>query len=160
VWVVKAFVRKGKRVDFPGQWQQLCESVGFETVHIHRAWLVEDRGSQYDLFGKVQENKVERKSFFRRLHEFHASAKMYWEQHVTDRNTRAKYMWNAHRELWESYHIELAENKKQHQLPPTPPTRSKIMTSARVSVYKDGGEPWMDIPTRIDFEVVLCQRKP
>jgi len=32
IWVTKAFVRDGKRVDFPGQWRDLGEAVGFETV--------------------------------------------------------------------------------------------------------------------------------
>lgn len=69
VWVVKSFVRKKKIVDFPDQWRQLCESVGFRTVHIHRAWLVEHKGAQYDLFGELHEKTIKRSSFFRRLHE-------------------------------------------------------------------------------------------
>jgi tRNA G10 N-methylase Trm11 len=68
VWVVKAFVRKGKIVDFPGQWRQLCEAVGFVTRHEHRALLVEER-EQETLWGGRETRKKERKSFFRRLHE-------------------------------------------------------------------------------------------
>lgn len=69
IWVLKAFVRNKAIVDFPGQWQQLGEACGFETVEIIRAWLVEDRGAQWDLFGELHEKTVERKSFFRRLYE-------------------------------------------------------------------------------------------
>lgn len=69
IWVVKRFVRDKEIIDFPGQWQHLCEAVGFRVVHHHRAWLVEDRGTQYGLFGGKHEKTVARKSFFRRLYE-------------------------------------------------------------------------------------------
>lgn len=68
IWVTKSFVRKGERVDFPGQWRQLCEAVGFETLHEHRAHLVEERGAQYTLDGELEQRQVKRMSFFRRLH--------------------------------------------------------------------------------------------
>jgi 16S rRNA G966 N2-methylase RsmD len=68
IWVLKSFVRRGKIVDFPGQWQTLCESVGFITLHEHRAMLVEE--TEHDtLFNGKEITKKERKSFFRRLHE-------------------------------------------------------------------------------------------
>jgi len=76
---VKSFVRKKKRVDFPGQWRRLCESVGFVTVHQHRAWLVEDRGAQYGLDGALNRRQVERKSFFRRLAERKGSPRIDFE---------------------------------------------------------------------------------
>lgn len=79
VWVVKDFVRDKKRVDFTGQWAQMCESMGFVLLHHHRAWLVEDRGSQRDLWGQVHTNTVERKSFFRRLAEKNGSPRIDWE---------------------------------------------------------------------------------
>ena len=79
VWVVKSFVRNKKRVNFPKQWMELCEACGFEAVHWHCAHLVEDRGSQFDLFGELHENKVERKSFFRRLAERKGSPRIDWE---------------------------------------------------------------------------------
>lgn len=79
VWVVKAYVKNKELVDFPGQWRQLCEAVGFVTLHEHRAWLVEDRGSQHDLTGRFVEKKAERKSFFRRLAERKGSPKIDWE---------------------------------------------------------------------------------
>lgn len=69
VWVVKGFVRSGQIVDFPGQWQALCEACGFETVEIVRAWLVKDKGTQFDLEGNGVKRTVKRASFFRRLHE-------------------------------------------------------------------------------------------
>lgn len=91
VWVVKDYVKGGKIVPFAAQWQALCEACGFETVHIHRAWLVKRNGTQetmangYDTSasmtnllgedvakeGAALANKsldVERYSFFRRLH--------------------------------------------------------------------------------------------
>ena len=69
IWVLKAFVRNKAIVDFPGQWEALCNSCGFETVEVIRAYLVEDRGAQFALNGDLVEKKVARKSFFRRLHE-------------------------------------------------------------------------------------------
>jgi len=68
IWVLKAFVRDKAIVDFPGQWRALCESCGFETVEVIRAWLVEDRGAQFALGGELVEKEVRRESFFRRLH--------------------------------------------------------------------------------------------
>jgi len=69
IFVVKSFVRNGAIVDFPDQWRRLCESVGFVTLHEHRAWLVEDRGIQLAMDGNHKRKRTERKSFFRRLHE-------------------------------------------------------------------------------------------
>jgi hypothetical protein len=66
IWVVKGFIRNKKYVDFPDQWRQLGEACGFETLEWIRAWLVEDRGTQYGLFGGQQTKTVQRKSFFRR----------------------------------------------------------------------------------------------
>ena len=69
IWVLKAFVRNKAIVDFPGQWETLCESCGFETMEVIRAWLIEDRGAQFALNGDLVKKRVARKSFFRRLHE-------------------------------------------------------------------------------------------
>lgn len=66
IWVLKGFVRKGKYVDFPDQWRQLCEACGFRTLHIHRAWLVEHKGEQLTLDGGADVIKTEKKSLFRR----------------------------------------------------------------------------------------------
>lgn len=73
VWVVKAFCRSGEVVDFPGQWRQLCESVGFVTLHRHNALLTEDRGAQWgwngELEPELERRSVKRSSFFRKLYE-------------------------------------------------------------------------------------------
>ena len=68
-WIVKRFVRDKQIVDFPDQWRQMCEAAGFETVEWIRAWVVEEHGTQMEMFGNHQDRKVERKSFFRRLYE-------------------------------------------------------------------------------------------
>lgn len=68
-WIVKAYVRDGQIVDFPGQWRRLCEHVGFTTLHEHHALLTESHGIQGDLFGEDTEHRVKKISFFRRLHE-------------------------------------------------------------------------------------------
>lgn len=79
VWVLKSFVRKGQRVDFPGQWRALCEACGFETLEYVRAWLVEDNGTQGALLGEGKRLKTERKSFFRRLAESKGSPSIDYE---------------------------------------------------------------------------------
>jgi len=79
VWVVKAFVRDGQIVDFPGQWQALCESCGFVTLHEHHAMLTEERGTQIGLDGNHNTKRVERKSFFRRLAESKGSPRIDYE---------------------------------------------------------------------------------
>ena len=78
-WVVKDFVRDGQRVEFSDQWRQLCEAVGFTTLHCHRAWVVEHHGTQKGLDGPDKEHRVERKSFFRRLAEKKGSPRIDWE---------------------------------------------------------------------------------
>jgi hypothetical protein len=75
VFVLKAFVRDKKIVDFPGQWAQLCEAVGFRLLHHHRASLVEHSGTQGG-FDRDKEIRVERKSFFRRLAEAKGSPRI------------------------------------------------------------------------------------
>lgn len=98
VFVVKAYVRDGAIVDFPGQWRTLCESLGLVTLHEHHALLVEDHGTQHDLLqpdtpdrkptstlddmlkplvststyavtNQAKRRQTKRVSFFRRLHE-------------------------------------------------------------------------------------------
>ncbi len=75
-WVVKGFVRKGQYVDFPAQWRQLCEAVGFVTLHEHHAMLTEDRGTQGNTDGEFRTKTVEWKSFFRHLAEQKGSPKI------------------------------------------------------------------------------------
>ncbi|KKM26953.1 hypothetical protein LCGC14_1579580 [marine sediment metagenome] len=78
IFVCKDFVRKGKRVPFSDDWQRLCESVGFKTIHRHKAMLVKEDVKD-DLFGGKIVKKTERKSFFRRLAEAKGSPKIDWE---------------------------------------------------------------------------------
>lgn len=67
-WVVKAFVRDGVVVDFPGDWCKLLESQGFVvTTRIH-AMLVKHE-TQPGLFGEDVTKTTKRASFFRRLYE-------------------------------------------------------------------------------------------
>ncbi|MBE3035723.1 MAG: hypothetical protein IMZ70_01365 [Candidatus Atribacteria bacterium] len=77
IWVVKAFVRKGKLVDFPGDWQRLCEAQGFQTVCVHHAMLVKET-THNGLFEDITVKK-ERKSFFRRLAESKGSPAIDYE---------------------------------------------------------------------------------
>jgi len=78
IWVVKSFVRNKKIVDFPGDWQGLCEAVGFKTVCIHHAMLVKETKHK-TLFGDIEVKRKERKSFFRRLAESHGSPRIDFE---------------------------------------------------------------------------------
>lgn len=68
-WVTKRYVKNNQMVEFSQQWARLCESVGFETTDWIKAWMVEDRGTQISLLnGDHIQKRVERYSFFRRLH--------------------------------------------------------------------------------------------
>lgn len=78
IFVCKRFVRKGQIVEFPEQWAQLCEAVGFERVCWHRAWLVESQTHE-NIFGDTITTTKERKSFFRRLAEQKGSPRIDWE---------------------------------------------------------------------------------
>lgn len=78
VFVVKAFVRDKKIVDFPAQWAQLCEAVGFKLLHDHHALLTEHYGTQGGFDGD-KTLRVERKSFFRRLAESKGSPRIDYE---------------------------------------------------------------------------------
>ena len=79
IWVTKRYVRDGKIVDFSADWVRLCESVGFELLHWHKAMLVEHHGEQHDLFSEPKKISTERKSFFRRLAEKKNSPRIDWE---------------------------------------------------------------------------------
>jgi hypothetical protein len=78
-WVVKGFVKNKQYVDFPDQWRQLCEAVGFVTVHEHRALLVNVKGTSRTLDGEDVIHKTESKSFFRRLAEKKGSPRIDYE---------------------------------------------------------------------------------
>ena len=79
VWVVKDFVKNKQRVPFCNQWRELCESVGFITIHEHHASLVKHRGTSHTLFGGEVEHVTSSKSFFRRLAEKKGSPPIDWE---------------------------------------------------------------------------------
>lgn len=79
VFVVKAFVRNKQIVDFPAQWAQLCEAVGFKLLHDHHALLTEEYGTQTTFHGEDKTLTIARKSFFRRLAESKGSPRIDWE---------------------------------------------------------------------------------
>lgn len=79
VWVVKDYVKNKKVVPFCDQWRQLCEAVGFVTLHEHRAMLVHHKGTSHTLEGGTVEHKTESKSFFRRLAESKGSPRIDYE---------------------------------------------------------------------------------
>lgn len=68
IFVTKRFVRDKAIVEFSQQWADLCQSCGFELIEWIKAWLVEERGTQYGLTGEAHTKIVKRFSFFRRLH--------------------------------------------------------------------------------------------
>jgi hypothetical protein len=79
LFVTKAYVRGGQLVDFPGQWAQLCQAVGFQWLHEHHALLTTDHGTELGLFGGETRRVTARKSFFRRLAEAKGSPPIDWE---------------------------------------------------------------------------------
>lgn len=79
VWVCKDFVRNKERVPFSDQWRQLCEAVGFVTLHEHHALLVHKKGTSLTLGGDLIEHRTEHKSFFRRVAENNGSPRIDWE---------------------------------------------------------------------------------
>ena len=153
IWVLKAFVRNKKIVDFPSQWESLCNSCGFETMEIIRAWLVEDRGAQFALDGDLVKKKMERKSFFRRLYERKARAARFWLSVL--RSEQAAYLWQAHAQLWHEYKTKMGSPKPSN----VRPTRARIISAAYSMAYKDAGEPDVETDTQIDYEIVLVTKK-
>ncbi len=75
IFVTKDFVRNKKRVPFSKDYLRLCESVGFELVHWHKATLVKETTHE-TLFGHTETKRKERKSFFRRLAESKGSPRI------------------------------------------------------------------------------------
>ena len=59
VWVCGDFVRDGKRVRFSRQWLNLCMRFGFTPVEWIRAWKVDRKGVQLDLWGNGHEQTKE-----------------------------------------------------------------------------------------------------
>ena len=67
--MTKRYVRAGAIVDFTADWIRLCESVGWRLLHHHRAMLVDEYGTQTQLFdAQDTQHQTVRASFFRRLH--------------------------------------------------------------------------------------------
>jgi hypothetical protein len=150
VWVLKAFVKDKAIVDFPGQWQAMCEAAGFQTIHVHKAWLVEDRGVQYDLMGNSTHKKTERKSFFRRNNENKAKAAVYWDE--IDRDAQAYFLRQAHAQKWDAFYNATRKVK--------PPKSGLIRKHAQMLAWKAAGKPDRAIDISIDYEIVLCMVKP
>ena len=141
IWVVKDFLRNGRRVEFCEQWCLLCETVGFKTTCTHRAMLVTEITGQQTLAGKIEKKVIKRASFFRKLSEKSAKAKVFFESLGEDEKkswiekTRAKF----------------------HNL-----SESRILQRARLEAYKAHGEPEPkeQLDVVIDWEIVLCMVKP
>lgn len=85
IWVCKDFVRNKERVPFCDMWRILCESVGFETVEINRAMLVNVKGVRVSLDLEEENITVARKGFFRRLAEKKGSPPIDWEEVIVMR---------------------------------------------------------------------------
>jgi DNA modification methylase len=79
IWVLKDYVKDGKIVPFSSNWQKLCEFVGFETLHIHRAMQVETVSTSHTLDGEKIEKTKSRLSFFRKLCEARGSPEIHNE---------------------------------------------------------------------------------
>ena len=168
IWVVKGYIKGGKYVDFPGQWQALCEACGFETVHIHRAMLVKENGAQGNMFGPNKKNKIQRKSFFRILFETKQKGARHWL--TLSRADKAAVLWQAKNETWRDYWISLTlfklsdEDKEKAGIgldmaAPIRPTRKEILGHAKMVAWVRDGKIDYEIETSIDFETVLCTRK-
>jgi len=79
IFVVKDYVKDFSVVPFSDRWAKLCEAAGFELVHWHRAWVVEDLGTQFTLENGAETLTRERKSFFRRMTEKKGGPRIDWE---------------------------------------------------------------------------------
>lgn len=78
-WVVKDYVKNKQVVPFCDQWRQLCEAVGFVTLHEHHANLVRNVRHQHTLEGGLLTLQSESKSFFRRIAEKKGSPRIDYE---------------------------------------------------------------------------------
>ena len=140
IWVVKGFIRKGRIVDFPGDWRRLCESVGFQTLHEHHAMLFKEERFTA-LWGEELIDRTDRNSFFRTLCNNKAGWRAYWEIVPVDEQT-----------YWLTTALtQLPSNKPGHI----------VLVKAQGLAFKDTAEriyDWNE-DVRIDYEVVLCQQK-
>lgn len=167
VWVVKDYVKNKQRVPFCQQWQQMCEAVGFVTLHEHHALLVRHQEvTKTDMFtGEVTSEAKSSKSFFRRIAEKRSAHLNYWL--TLSKRKQSDYLERAKRELEDAYNSLSEEElkltrKNTKELLHTPPTDRKILDRARSLAFERSGQQVADHnqDTRIDFEVVLCMEKP
>lgn len=156
VWVVKGFIKNKQYVDFPLQWQMLCEAAGFVTVHIHHALLTNHRGKSYTLEGGSVEHKTEAKSFFRRNGEQKARAAKWWETSGLTRECKADWLYAAHDLKWRQYHQDLEKNPGRAI---KKPKAFIVLGKAQSMAYEAAGSPDIQIETSIDYETVLCMVK-
>ena len=141
IWVVKDFVRAKKRVDFTGDWRKLCEAAGFTTLHEHHAMLYKEHRFR-SIWGEEIIRRTNRASFFRTLANNKAGWAAYWE--IVPEDERQEWFATAKEQL--------PPGKRQHI----------ILGKAQELAFKDTAErieTWNE-HVRIDFEVVLCMRKP
>jgi tRNA G10 N-methylase Trm11 len=68
-WVVKDFSRNRQIVPLSDMWEQLCQSVGFTTLAVVRAWLINPAPVQRAFFGGDVDFTTSRKTFWRRVYE-------------------------------------------------------------------------------------------
>ena len=140
VVVVKSYIKAGRRVPLPMQTLKLLIHLGFEPLERIKAMLVKEEVSA-GLFGEIRKVK-ERKSFFRRNHEFKQAAKEYWP--TIPRDEQAKYLWNnRHKSKKRTRVIEIAQ-------------------CAALNSYRKEGNTIGHLAkkNRIDFEEVLIAQKP
>lgn len=78
-WVVKDFVRKGKRVPFCDDCCTLLEQAGFTVFERWRCWMI-SKATQTDMFTGETKPAREFKGFFRRLAEAKGSPRIDWEE--------------------------------------------------------------------------------
>lgn len=139
IWVVKDFLRNGRRVEFCEQWRLLCEKVGFKTICIHRAMLTTEIYGQHTIYGDIEKKTRKRSSFFRNLAEINAKAKIYWENVSNDEKKK-----------WvERVRTKLSKRDENY-----------ILQRARLEAYKAAGSPDIELDSIIDWEIVLCMVKP
>jgi len=165
VWVCKDFVKNKTRVPFSDQWRQLCEAVGFVTLHEHHALLVRNQGKTHTLEGNLKDISNASKSFFRRLAEKLAAENNYWENGRLTEEEKEAYIKVAHDTQWKIYNsLTDAEREEKTKdglgFKHPSPTTKKILKEAKQRAMADDGHPedW-NSGTRIDHETIWCMVK-
>jgi hypothetical protein len=162
VWVVKAFVRKNKLVDFPGDWRRLSEFCGFEFVEEIHAMQVRTH-EQPSLFGDPPFKKVAaRMGFFRRNHLIQMRAAKYWG--TLNEYARAPYLAEAGT-VWQEGIDKMPADSDAARKQRTNAMRRKdrrvlqMAQSLALKAYPGDQSDWKT-ELEIDHEVVLVMRKP